>query len=539
MKCFINCCTVGTSFFKNYLLLFQPLLVLLFLATFSISSFAESDDLFPQKFRAKGNMIVDESGDEIVFRGVNAEDPVWQGSGLDPDIGIWSEDNFREMSEWGATIVRLPVHPATWRKLGVEESFGFIDQAIEWAEKFKMYVIVDFHSIGFVPENDFMDLSDIVFGQLYETTREEMFEFWRIFSERYADNNVVAFYELFNEPALDSALDFPAEFTIDDWMVWKQFNEDLIDSIRDIDPDKPIIVGGFQFAYDLSFVPEAPIERENVVYSEHPYPDANWKIGWDEAFANVKTDFPVFATEFGFDSEDFPEEPYNDNGGIGLYRDEIISLLEEKKISWTVWSFSHTFTPTLLLNLDFEPSESGAFFKEKLLEQAQAVETPGIPETPETPEPVETPETPEPIVTPTLAPVGNPTPSPASTPDPIDEKSFTFKCSDNFSKAVGGLERLILELGVNESCVLKLTNFEPGTDVEISTKIRNGSRSCIEVNPENVTIDTNNEIEFVISAIDRGVDWVAWAVPNADGEIEFNKNSYKKGYAWGMFVEVK
>ncbi len=469
---------------------------------------------FPQQYIVKGNKIVDESGDEMIFRGVNAEDPVWQGSELDPDIGIWKEENFKVMREWGATLVRLPIHPATWRKLGVDKSFGFIDQAIAWAEKFNMYVIIDFHSIGFMPENDFMDLRDFEFGQLYETTREEMFEFWDLVSKRYFNNDVVVFYELFNEPALDSVLDFPAEFTIDDWLVWKKFNEDVIDAIRINDPDKAVIVSGFQFAYDLSFVPDAPIERPNVVYATHPYPDANWKTDWDKAFGNVKADFPVIATELGFDSDEKPEEIFNDNGGKGLYRDEIMSFLEDKKISWTAWAFSHAFTPALLLDLDFTPSESGEFFRKIMLKHADITEAP----------------------TPTLSPTSTPEPTP--TPD-VGGKSFTFKCNKDLQVGFADIERLNLRLGENEHCVLKLTNLESGLPVEISSRLRKGLLPTIKIEPPRSITDANGEIEITITAIRKGIDWAEWTAPNDRGQFKFNKQSYDKGLAWGMFVEVK
>lgn len=46
-------------------------------------------------------------------------------------------------------------------------------------------------------------------------------------------------------------------------------------------------------------------------------------------------------------------------------------------------------------------------------------------------------------------------------------------------------------------------------------------------------------MEFTISAIEEGTDWIAWAVRNGKGEFEFNKKAYDSGTAWGMFVEVK
>ncbi len=91
-------------------------------------------------------------------------------------------------------------------------------------------------------------------------------------------------------------------------------------------------------------------------------------MSWDDAFGNIKEVFPVFATEFGFapSGQQHAEDNYP---GPGLYREEIINYLEERKISWTVWCFSSTWGPSLLSDINsYMPSESGAFFRSKLLE---------------------------------------------------------------------------------------------------------------------------------------------------------------------------
>ncbi len=128
--------------------------------------------------------------------------------------------------------------------------------------------------------------------------------------------------------------------------------------------------------------------------------------------------------------------------------------------------------------------------------------------------------------------------SPCTSPDG-GGKSFTFNCNNDFRIGPGNLEKLVLEWGEDESCVLKLTNMEPGKIVEVSTNLRTGIMSSIQVNPISGVTDSNGEIEFVISAVDIGTDWVSWAIPNERGEFRFNKKAYDNGIAWGMFIEVK
>lgn len=120
-----------------------------------------------------------------------------------------------------------------------------------------------------------------------------------------------------------------------------------------------------------------------------------------------------------------------------------------------------------------------------------------------------------------------------------NEKAFTFNCDEKFIKTPFGLDKLILELGENEECVLKLTNTEPGIPVNALTNARKGLRPTINVEPASGATDNNGELKFTINATGKGVDWIAWATPNENGEIKFGWKAFKAGNAWGMFVKVK
>jgi len=344
--------------------LVRSVLLLALLAIFFelASSSRGGEPRYPQAFRALGNLIVDEQGNEVVLRGLALGDPVWLAMGEDPDIGRWDETLFHAARSWGARVVRLSIHPAVWRHYGPERALVPIDQAIAWARRHRLYVIIDFHSVGYPPDEDYMRLRDLIFGDLYKTSRQEIRAFWRTMALRYGKEPVVAFFELFNESAREAKHSFPAENTAEDWKDWRDFNESLIDIIRLFAPDKPVLVGGFQFAYDLSYVTRWPVRRDNVIYATHVYPESAWKIGWDEAFGELKKTHPVFLTEFGFGDEK-PESLYE---GDKRFRDAIVDYVEARKIGWTAWAFSAAFTPRLLTDEHFSPSEQGAFIKDVL-----------------------------------------------------------------------------------------------------------------------------------------------------------------------------
>jgi endoglucanase len=311
-----------------------------------------------KKLQVIGNRIVIEDGNPLVLRGLAHVDPVEQAL-LEDAFGPWKEDTYRVMSEWGANVVRIPLVPDSWQIAPRDQALEVLDQTIGWAGKYDMYVIIDFHSIGFPPDDFYTEPED-------ETTTEDIRDFWSLISRRYAGNDTVAFYEIFNEPLRSSDKGVP---TLEAWEAWKEYCEEVIDLIRQNDPDTIVIVGGLQAAYDLSFVSQVLEERSNIAYATHPYPAVTWNKNWDTAFGNVADQYPIIATEFGFNNDsqwsELTEAAYEGSGG--RYRHAIIDYLEAHEISWVVLGFSHVWDPTLLLNTNYSPTESGEFFREQLL----------------------------------------------------------------------------------------------------------------------------------------------------------------------------
>lgn len=98
------------------------------------------------------------------------------------------------MKSWNVNLARLPVHPAVWRRYGDSELFAVLDQALNWLAQREIYAIIDFHSIGFPPENDYMSGVDIIFGDLYQTTDSEINDFWQKISLSYVLKYLLSIY---------------------------------------------------------------------------------------------------------------------------------------------------------------------------------------------------------------------------------------------------------------------------------------------------------------------------------------------------------
>ena len=298
--------------------------------------------------KVEGNKFVDPQGNEIIFRGLCFSDPVK----LVAD-GQWTERYFAEAADWGANIVRFAVHPSNLNRMGWEETFAAMDQGIEWAKKYGMYVIMDWHSIGNLKDEKYTN-------EMYDTTLEETFKFWRTVAQRYNDEPAVALYEIFNELTVTGP-----DTGSCTWEEWKGLQEQIIDTIRVYNPKAVCLCAGFNWAYDLTPVATAPIARENVAYVSHPYPmkrNQPWEEQWEADFGYVADTYPVICTEIGFCLED----EYGAHIPVistEVYGEHITKYFEKKGISFTVWCFDPHWSPCLIEDWNFTPTTQGRFFK--------------------------------------------------------------------------------------------------------------------------------------------------------------------------------
>ena len=112
--------------------------ILILLGTAPLFSFAQLPRLY-----VNSHQVVDSSGRVYVFQGINTSDPDKLES-----QGKWEREYFEEIKNWGANLVRIPIHPPRFRDRGLEAYLQLLDQGIQWAGELGMYVILDWHVIG-------------------------------------------------------------------------------------------------------------------------------------------------------------------------------------------------------------------------------------------------------------------------------------------------------------------------------------------------------------------------------------------------------
>jgi aryl-phospho-beta-D-glucosidase BglC (GH1 family) len=295
--------------------------------------------------KVEANKFVDLEGKTILFRGVSISDP-----DKVERQGHWNKSHFEKVKEFGATIVRIPVHPAAWRERTAEKYLVLLDSAVSWCTELKMYVNIDWHTIGNLEMELFQD-------PMYNTSKQETYQFWRTIAQHFRGNNTVAFYEIFNEPTT-----YRGQLGTCSWADWKKINENIISLIRAYDPETIPLVAGFDWAYDLTPILEEPINAAGIGYVTHPYSNKRsqpWEPKWEENFGFAAAKYPVVATEFGLGGS----SGQNDDADYG---NRIIKYLEGKGISWMCWVFDPEWGPRLLKSWNYDLTDGGEFFKKAL-----------------------------------------------------------------------------------------------------------------------------------------------------------------------------
>jgi aryl-phospho-beta-D-glucosidase BglC (GH1 family) len=214
--------------------------------------------------------------------------------------------------DWNANVVRLSVNQAFWLNTAPKVSMAYaaeLARVITAIEKAGMDVIVDSHrsSTGYMA-----DANSVVF--------------WKEVATVYRDDPHVLF-ELFNEPHDIS------------WDLWLKGGtapngsvvhgmQELYNAVRSTGANNLVVVGGLNWAYELSGIATHRVVGNNIVYATHPYNyPGKQPSDWDRAFGALAATDPIIATEFG-----------NYDCSKGYYQ-AFVDYARAHKISWTAWAW--------------------------------------------------------------------------------------------------------------------------------------------------------------------------------------------------------
>ena len=273
--------------------------------------------------KVEGRFLKNERGKTVILRGVNIADP--EHVNLKREGKTAASLIELAVRDYGAKVIRLPVHPGTDGKTGFfvnKEAYvsKHLGPAIEKCRELGVYVIIDLHYVA-----------------NYRGLWHRVSEFWRFIAPRYRVSSHVLF-EIFNEPIYPN-----------NWKTWRRLiAQPAVDLIRKHAPNNLIIVGGPEWSSNMSGAAQEPIKGSNIVYTAHVYPNLP-KDKWDSNFGPVLAKFPVFVTEWGYEyAEEGPVK--GTTSGFGF---PFRNWLNKNGLSWTAWIFDNEWE-SRIFNVDWE-----------------------------------------------------------------------------------------------------------------------------------------------------------------------------------------
>lgn len=289
-------------------------------------------------------------------------------------IGPCTEDDFRTLHEWGATLARYQM-TRSFSKIGANRDLKDYDNWLEgklnhlerdvlpWAAKYGVKIVVDLHCTpgGRIEGGDFAVFHEPEYANHF-------IDCWRRIAKRFKGRREIYGFDLVNEPYQRTL-----PVTCDYLSLQKQAAE----VVRAIDPETPIIIESNMSDNPQTFAYLSPLDIDNVIYEVHMYKPvefthqqlpwaATWageigKCAWPDVSRGWNMDFirkrlaPVREFERKHGAKIYVGEfsAVSVAEGADKYIAECIALFEEYGWDWTY----HAFREAKTWSVEHEPED--------------------------------------------------------------------------------------------------------------------------------------------------------------------------------------
>jgi endoglucanase len=318
-------------------------------------------------YTVQGNKIVGADGKQYMFHGIGRDGLEYNCLGdqfFDQQYLAYmgSGINTATQTYWGANTVRLPLSEGFWL-YGDVPSPGYppppscsslqyqtlVKHVVDALTALKLNVILD------LQWTDAIDIHGTVQsrrgGGTWSMPDSDSVKFWQQVAPLYSSYSNVLF-GVYNEPHPPGFLSAAA------WSCWamgctvtndRWYSDDckctktlpqpysgvsmqtLVNAVRNTGAKNLVLVGGIDWAYDLSQIgnPSYALSGSNLVYDTHPYAPYAEKAPskWDASFGKVSATYPVISAENG----------QYDCGTS--FMSQLLPYLDAHQISWVAWAW--------------------------------------------------------------------------------------------------------------------------------------------------------------------------------------------------------
>ena len=233
------------------------------------------------------------------------------------------DEDFEYLNSIAANTVRLPLTYKLFNDTfylcdnDPEAGFRFIDYVVRMCREVGLYLLLDLHvAPGGQSGAAHIDDSD-GYTHLFES-QENMDEYcriWKMIAERYAEEPIILGYELLNEP-IDVKYNALYPYL-------QPTYEKVTASIREVDSNHIIILGGANFCDDFSMLTDYAFDSK-IMLTAHRYHSVDVSKFSD---ISAQTNLPMYMGEFG-----------HWGGGTDLTA-QVVSNIKSRGMGYTYWPF--------------------------------------------------------------------------------------------------------------------------------------------------------------------------------------------------------
>lgn len=256
----------------------------------------------------EGTKLCDEDGKVVQLRGISTHGLSWYPEYV-------NDKCFKELHDkWGTNVVRLAMYTEEYNGYcsgdanNRKELRKLVKKGVELADKYNMYVIVDWHILSDGNPNTHKKAAKSFFKDMSKVLK--------------GYDNVI--YEICNEPNGGTT-----------WKEIKSYASSIIPVIRKNDKDAVIIVGTPTWSQDVDQAAADPIKEDNIMYALHFYAGTHKADLRKKMTDAIKAGLPVFVSEFGI---------CDASGSGAINKEEAnkwISTMNKYDISYVAWNLSN------------------------------------------------------------------------------------------------------------------------------------------------------------------------------------------------------
>ncbi len=267
-----------------------------------------------------------------------------------------TEEDIKYIKRLGFNCVRVPFH---WKV--AEKEIFWLEKVVEWCKKYKVYCILDMHSVPGSQNGDWhSDPEKIGKAKFWadKSCHKKYYALWDKLSKKFAEESIIAGYDIMNEPVIKNK----------NWSkILADVYNNVISIIRSNNDRHIIFLEGNMWASQYEFLKFIK-NKNNIAISIHYYLPVEYTFNLirglryplknfnrKKMFETIskykklsdKYQMPIYVGEFGINLR-------CDNGCYGEkeYINDVIEIFNELSFHWTIWTYKTIYfyiQPTGLL----------------------------------------------------------------------------------------------------------------------------------------------------------------------------------------------